>query len=56
MVIRNLSNDFPWPYFFINQFLTIINTDDEIDAGPEYEGLMICDIEGKKEGVFVVRI
>ena len=47
----NFDNNLAGPYFFLDEGVAVVNTDDEVDRGPKNEGLMLCDVEVKEEGI-----
>ena len=51
VVVVDFDDNFPGPYFFLNEGIAVVDADDEVDGGSENERFVFGDVEVKKEGV-----
>ena len=56
MILTHFCNDLPRPYFLINEFLSIINTNNEIDRSAENDGFLLWNKKIEEEWIFVIGI
>ena len=56
VIVGDLGDDFPGPDLLVDEGVAVVYTDDEVDAGPEDEGLVVGDVEGEGEGVLEVGV